>query len=363
MALVTTNHAAIRGVAASVPDNPISNLVLEKNHDDIGKTSSAVGIDNRYVTSSDICTSDLCLAAANRLLDELGWDRKSVDGLIFLSQTGDYILPATSCVLQYKLGLNSHCLAFDMALGCSGYVYGLLTTFSLIRARGLKRIILLAGDTISKVISPNDMPANVLFGDAGTATAIEFDEEAEDSYFSVGTDGSGYESLIIEAGGFRKPKSNHTNLRKEHNKDKVIRSEEELFMDGSAVFSFALSRVPESIKNLLSFSEYKITDVDHWLFHQANKFMLSHLAKKSGIDEKKMPSNINEFGNTSPPSIPLLMTTHGKEIGLDNSSQRIALVGFGVGLSWGSTIINTENIVLPDLIYLGKGDLSHESIH
>jgi 3-oxoacyl-[acyl-carrier-protein] synthase-3 len=239
------------GIAGAVPDVIKTNQALNGETSEIQKTAKIVGIKSRQVASDNICTSDLCYSAADKLLNTLKWERDSIDALIFLSQTPDYLLPATSCVLQARLNLSNSCAAFDMSLGCSGYIYGLLVAYSLISANGIRRVLLLVGDTISKVISPHDVPANILFGDAGTATAIEYDENTNDSFITVSTDGSGANSIIIEAGGFRKPKSLQTNTRKPHLKDNVLRSEEELFIDGSAVFSFTLSRVPKSILDLL----------------------------------------------------------------------------------------------------------------
>lgn len=342
----------LRGVAAAIPDQVITNQDLAGNVAEINKTAGVVGINSRHITSEACCTSDLCFAAAEKLLDELGWERGSVDALIFLSQTPDYVLPATSCVLQKRLNLSTHCAAFDMTLGCSGYIYGLLVAHGLIAKNGIRRVLLLVGDTISKVISPEDLPANVLFGDAGTATAIEYDESAVNTYISVGTDGAGATSLIIEAGGFRKPRSTETAIRKAHPKDKVIRSEQELFMDGSAVFSFTLAKVPPLVKDILSLSEYDHPSVDHWLFHQANKFMLDYLSKKIGIEKEKMLMNIDRFGNTSPPSIPLLMVTENLQNYCKNKKATIGLVGFGVGFSWGAALLQVDNLITPSLIFV-----------
>lgn len=275
-----------------------------------------------------------------------------MNALIFVSQTPDYVLPATSCVLQNRLGLSTHCAAFDLNLGCSGYIYGLLSAFGLISENGIKRVLLLVGDTVSKMVSPNDIPANILFGDAGTATAIEFDSKAEASYFNLGSDGSGEKSLIVEAGGFRKPASEQTKIRKSHAKDHVIRSDEDLFVDGSAVFSFTLQRVPEIIHQLLNLAGQPLNNVDGWLLHQANKFMLDYLGEKTQINSDKIWMNIEEYGNTSSASIPLLMVTHGKKHGLDKQVKKIGMVGFGVGLSWGGTLIQMNQVVLPEIIYV-----------
>lgn len=355
MAIRTFNNIAVRGIAASVPEGTRTNESLSGDMREIRKTSSTVGIDYRHVADENTCTSDLCFEAATQLLQDLSWDKQSVDAVIFLSQTPDYILPATSCILQHKLGLSTNCIAFDMSLGCSGYIYGLLTAFGLVSKNQVKRVLLLVGDTISKVISPHDMPANVLFGDAGTATAIEYDETASTSTFVLGTDGSGAESLIIEGGGFRKPSSSATRVRKEHAKDHVLRTEEELFMDGSAVFSFTLSRVPESVDKLLTQTQHRISDIDAWLFHQANEFMIDYLANKIGIAPDVLPKNLKSYGNTSPPSIPLLAVTEGHKYHFSTQKKKVAMLGFGVGLSWGSVLLDFDNIVIPELVIHAAG--------
>lgn len=357
MATRIFKDVSIRGVASAVPSNIHSNQDINGSMEEIAKIASTVGIEQRHTATNSICTSDLCYAAANKLLSELNWDRDSVDALIFLSQTPDYTLPATSCILQNRLGLATSCAAFDMSLGCSGYVYGLMTAFGLISGEGIKRVLLLVGDTISKVISPEDVPANILFGDAGTATAIEFDKSAKPSYFTLGTDGSGANSLIIEAGGFRKPSSDLTKISKNHPKDQVMRSEEDLFMDGTAVFSFTLSTIPKAIEELLSLANLPKENVDSWLFHQANKFMLDYFGQKVGIDADKVPMNIGKYGNTSPPSLPLLITTEGGETGFANENKTVAMLGFGVGFSWGGALLELDNIIIPKVIYVNEEEV------
>lgn len=361
MATRRFSQVKISGVSAAVPNKVKKNNELGGELAEIAKIAKIVGVESRYLATETICTSDLCAAAAEQLLSQLKWEKNSVDALIFLSQTPDYLLPATSCVLQHRLGLSTQCAAFDMSLGCSGYIYGLLTAFSLIAEKGIRRVLLLVGDTISKVLSPHDMPANILFGDAGTATAIEFDETAGDSVIAVGTDGSSYESLIVEAGGFRKRKSDLTGIKKPHKKDNVLRSEEELFMDGSAVFSFTLSQVPLLVKNVLHDFACEVNKVDYWLFHQANKFMLNYLRDKSGISAEKMLMNIDRVGNTSPPSIPLLMVTEDLQKLSCDKSVRLGMVGFGVGFSWGAALVDVKNLIVPELIKVNVEELADVS--
>ncbi|WP_175670496.1 3-oxoacyl-ACP synthase III family protein [Burkholderia ambifaria] len=332
-------HARIAGVSAAVPSQVRLNDDLPGDSTEIGRTAKLCGIEARHVAPDGVCASDLCFTAANHLLDGLGWARESIDMLIFLSQTPDYIVPATSCVLQHRLGLSQRCASFDMSLGCSGYIYGLMVAFGMVAPEGVRRVLLLVGDTPSKLISPHDVPANVLFGDAGTATAIEYNDDAGSSYFFAGTDGIGGRSLIIPAGGYRMPRSGESAIRRPHPADQVVRSDEDLYMDGSAVFSLTLNHVPNLVRELSVVSGWSVDSIDHWLFHQANRFMLDHFSRKLGIASERMLTNIERFGNTSPPSIPLLMVSEGLQSRVGDPTERLGLVGFGVGFSWAGAFL------------------------
>lgn len=344
-------HARIVGVSAAVPRNVRLNEDLAGDPMEVGRTTRLCGIEARHVAPYEVCASDLCFTAANDLLDGIGWARDSVDMLIFLSQTPDYVVPATSCVLQHRLGLSSHCASFDMSLGCSGYIYGLMVAFGMVAPTGIRRVLLLVGDTPSKLISPHDIPANVLFGDAGTATAIEYHQDTGDSFFFAGTNGTGSKSLIIPAGGFRTPRNSESSVRRPHPGDQVLRSDEELYMDGSAVFSLTLNHVPDLVERLTSISGWSIDSVDHWLFHQANKFMLDHFSRKLGIAGDRMLTNIERFGNTSPPSIPLMMVSENLQSLARRDDERVGMVGFGVGFSWAGAFLSHSSLVTLPLAY------------
>ena len=345
------HNARIAGVSAAVPDHVRRNEDIAGDPVEIGRTAKLCGIQARHVAPDGMCASDLCYVAAERLLESVGWEKDSVDALIFLSQTPDYVVPATSCVLQRRLGLSFHCAAFDITLGCSGYVYGLMVGFGLLAKEGMRRVLLLVGDTPSKLISPHDIPANIPFGDAGTATAIEYSEDAAESFFFAGTNGAGSDSLIIQAGGFRQPSTAESAERRPHPQDKVLRSQEELYMDGSAVFGLTLNHVPELVQQLATISGWPVQSVDRWIFHQANKFMLDYFSKKIGIAPEKMPSNIDRFGNTSPPSIPLMMVTEHDADAPRPARETLGMVGFGVGFSWGGALLRQADPVMVPLVY------------
>jgi 3-oxoacyl-[acyl-carrier-protein] synthase-3 len=341
----------IAGVSAAVPKQIRSNDDLPGDPAAVSRTAKLCGIQTRHVAPDDVCTSDLCFTAAEHLLEGLGWERDSVDMLIFLSQTPDYVLPATSCVLQHRLRLSPQCAAFDMNLACSGYVYGLMVAFGMVAPEGVRRVLLLVGDTLSKVVSPYDVAGNVLFGDAGTATAIEYDGNAGTSYFIAGTDGHGGQSLIIPGGRFRKPSDAGATVRRPHPIDQVLRLEDELYMDGAAVFGLTLNYVPKLVRDLCALSEWPIGTVDHWLFHQANGFMLDYFSRKLDIPSDRVLSNIDRFGNTSPPSIPLMMVTEHLQARGHGAEDRLGLIGFGAGFSWAGAFLPHADLVTVPLAY------------
>jgi 3-oxoacyl-[acyl-carrier-protein] synthase-3 len=341
MAISKLENCRITGIVSAVPKRLIGNDDFRYlfSDEELQKMKKMTGIETRRYVEEDTCTSDLCEAAALRLLDLLGWDAQSVDALIFISQTPDYILPATSCILQNKLGLPSHCAAFDVNLGCSGYGYGLWLASSLISSRSANRVLLLVGDTITKSVSPNDKSTCFLFGDAGTATAIEYSEQAQPSFFILGTDGAGEKNLIIPAGGFRNPNPAVSSSRT----DQVVRNEYELYMDGTEIFNFTLERVPNLIQDLLAFSGSEHSQVNQYVFHQANEFILRHIAKKLKIDMAKVPISIGQFGNTSSASIPLTICSELKNSALKDCNKAV-LVGFGVGYSWAAAEVDLSGL-------------------
>ena len=317
----------------------------EEVADKIGKN---IGIAVRHVASESICTSDLCCAAAERLLAELNWDRDSISGLIFISQTPDYVLPATSYSIHQRLGLPSTCYSFDVNLGCSGYVYGLWLAASLMQTASGK-VLLLVGDTISRIASPQDQTVTFLFGDAGSATALEPSPEAAPMFFNIGSDGSGEKSLIVPAGGFRHRSDERSGIRTPRENGN-LRSDEDLYMDGPEVFTFTLKRVPSMVKSVLEAASCELGDIDAFVFHQANAFMLTHLAKRLKIPAEKFILALANFGNTSSASIPLALVTSSLRERMTSSPVRLLLAGFGVGFSWAAAILTCGPGVFPEVI-------------
>lgn len=353
MAFVHTPNLSIKGIAACVPKMIEENRDLSVFHstEECEKFIQTTGIERRRRATDSICTSDLCLTAVEKLLIDLNWQKETIDCLIFVTQTPNYILPATSCILQNRLGLNEECYTLDISLGCSGWIYGLSVISSLLTSGTMKRGILLCGDTILKPTSPVDKSAWPLFGDAGSATAIEYDINVPTGFqFHLAADGSGYEAIIIPDGGYRNQvNASSFNIREQE--EGIARNGLQIILNGMDVFSFGISKAPQSVNKLLELVNKERGDIDFFLFHQANLFMNEKIRKKLKLKETQVPYSLRDYGNTSSATIPLTMVTQ-----LQSKLQNVKLshvgCGFGVGLSWGSVYFETDKIVCPDLIEL-----------
>ncbi|MDL2224152.1 ketoacyl-ACP synthase III [Bacteroidales bacterium OttesenSCG-928-M06] len=349
MAFFSIRNVDIKGFSCCVPNNQKFNNDLNVlSQEEKDKLIATTGINARYVSSASTCTSDLCITAADKLIEDLKWDKEDIDILIFVTQTPDYILPATSCIIQERLGLKKSCYALDVSLGCSGWVYGLSVLSSLMSCGQIKKGLLLAGDTISKLCSPLDKSTYPLFGDAGTCTAVEFSEGKEGLKFHTETDGSGANAIIIPQGGYRNP-FDQNSLNNEVISEGIIRNPLNLVLEGMDVFTFGITRAPESVNKLIEQFGINRDDIDFYVFHQANKFMNEKIRKKLKISEEKVPYSLRDFGNTSCASIPLTIVTELKDL-LKESSKEIIACGFGVGLSWGSVHFTVDNVTCSDLI-------------
>ena len=348
MAYLHYSNVRIAGIAAGVPKQIVNNLTDEEN---ISKDYSpedyvkATGVVQRHV-SKTLCTSDLCYAAAEKLISDLQWDKAEIGAIVFVSQTADFILPATSCILQDRLGLSKECYATDCALGCSGWVYGLSQVMGLLCTGEIKKALLLAGDAKKRA----DGPLDPLFGCAGTATAIEYCEGAKDFQFHFGTDGSGYEAIIIPDGGARNQVSPASFEYEEIDYKQFHRVMTR--MNGMDVFSFAISTAPKSVKRLAEHFGFDYQETDYFVFHQANMKINSMITKKLKLDESKVPSCMSHYGNTSSASIPLTVVTQlqGK---LDKPTKFICC-GFGVGLSWGTVAFELDNVIIPEIVLVDE---------
>ncbi len=344
-------NISLRGLSACVPKTISKTMDYEWITLDERKLFiKNTGIEERRVAIPDITTSDMCEKAANELLNKLNWERSSVDVLIFVSQSPDYFLPATSAILQNKLGLNKSVIAFDVNLGCSGYVYGLYLLSSLLTLGTCKRGLLLAGDKSTLSTSYKDKSTYPLFGDAGSATALEYDNGAEPFLFDLHTDGSGFESIIIKDGGSR----NHISENSFH-VDKISegieRAPKHLILEGVEVFNFALKDVASSINTFFESDCVKKEFIDYFVLHQANKLINETVRKKCKLEPEKTPYSISKFGNTSSASIPLTML-YSLKSELEKKSLNLFLTGFGVGYSWGNCVLNTNRLTCTEILEL-----------
>lgn len=350
MATDILKNVEIKGIACAVPDQIVNNEDYYEvfGEESVHKFINMTGVKTRRVAIDEQCTSDLCYVAAKSLMEKLNWAPSSIDALILITQTPDYAVPATACVLQYRLGLSDDCIAFDINLGCSAYVYGLWQAATMISTQNINRVLLLVGDTSNFGINQSDSATAMIFGDGGTATALEKSEGKDFKYF-LKTKGSGYKAIMVPSG--------HARSRSKANLDA---SEYELSMSGADVFSFTITDVPKAINSFLS--EYSIdrNDVDMFVFHQANLFILKNLARKISVPMEKVPISIERYGNTSGESIPLTLVD---ALGSEQSDETIKLFlcGFGVGLSYGGIYLEMKKSVCLPMIYTNyyfNGDVS-----
>lgn len=350
MAIFSLPDIKIAGIAATVPKKELLNReyewVSEKERENLVKL---VGVEKRRVAEAGVTTSDLCLPAAEKLIEGLKWDRSEIELLIFVSQSRDYLIPATAGILQDKLGLSKSCAAMDISLGCSGYVYGLSVMGRMMAGGAIRKGLLLVGDVSTQTTSYKDKSTYPLFGDAGTATALEYDANAPNMAFNLQTDGSGYEAIIIPDGGIRNLATAETSFKEVEISEGIIRNNYHIALDGMKVFNFSITEVAPNIKKLFGFTGMEVNDIDYFIMHQANRIMNETIRKQLKADPEKYPYSIKDFGNTSSASIPLTIATQiAKEISANKL--KLLLSGFGVGLSWGSVILETEHVYCPPLI-------------
>ena len=347
MAFLEFKNVRIAGISAGVPQHVERNEGdnIQSNDYDAAAYVELTGVLERHF-SKHLTTSDLSYAAAERLISDLKWDKEEIEVLIFVSQTADYRLPATSCILQDKLGLNKECITLDISLGCSGWVYGISTALSMIATGQIKKALVLAGDAKGTIKIPGTKP-DPLFGHAGTATALEYRYGENGFKFHLGVDGSGYDAIIQPDGGARNPTTIESFEIQEVDGKKTCN----LFthMKGMDVFAFGITAAPKSIKKLAQRFEFDYLDADYFVFHQANMKMNNQIIKKLKLDPIKVPSCMLNFGNTSSASIPLTIVTQLKGK-FENKPTKFICCGFGVGLSWGTVAFSTNDIVISELV-------------
>lgn len=350
MASVRIDGVRIAGIATAVPDREISweDDARQFGVEEMQRVTKNLGVTRRTV-ARNLCTSDLCQAAAEDLLPRVGWSKDSIDAVLMVTQTPDYPSPATACLVQHRMGLPTTAAAFDINLGCSGYTYGIWVVAGLLARGGLKRVLLLAGDTVSRGASPYDRSVVPLFGDAGSATALELSADAPPMFFEMGTDGAGAIHLHTLAGGGKHPVSPLDHVLFER-ADGIVRSNMHTYMNGAEVLTFAMRNVPPMIAALRGAVGWSEADVDHYVFHQASRFMLKNVGRCLRIPPTgdKLVLGLEGYGNTSSASIPLALNDQLQV--LNDATKRLVLGGFGIGWSWCAMALPLGPLCLPKVL-------------
>ena len=334
--------AVIAAIEPALPESILSNeeLATQFKGWPAEQIYRKTGIRTRHIAAQDECASDLAFRAATALFDRERVDPSSVDYLLYCTQTPDYLLPTTACVLQHRLGLPLTCGALDFNLGCSGYVYGLGLAKALIDSGQVSSVLLLTADTYTKLLNPADKSVRTLFGDAAAATlVVESDRDMLTGPFIYGTDGSGAQNLIVPTGGMRQAPIHEAPLKSDDSGN--ARTVNDLYMNGTEIFNFTLRTIPQAVEQLLMKAKLAQDDVDLFVFHQANRFILEHLRRKMAIPSEKFVIAMENVGNTVSCSIPLALLearTHGQL----RPGALVMLVGFGVGYSWGAMLLRWE---------------------
>jgi len=349
MALISFNNIGISAMSGAIPRNVIKNYEYTEffTSEEVKEVVDKIGIVERRFADDDTCSSDLCFAAAEKLIADNNIDRSEIDLLVFISQTPDYRMPATSIILQERLKLPTSTMSFDINLGCSAFIYGLSVVYGLMQSGQFRKALILDGETRSKVYSKKDRRTAFIFGDAGVAAIIERNERFGKSWFSFNSDGSREDLIKINAGGYRNPSSTETVAEKVVDEFGNIRSEEQGYMNGGDVFNFVIREIPQDFKRTLEFAGIDKDAVDYFVFHQANSFINTYLAKKLKLDTDKLPSTLEKFGNTSSVSVPLTIVSELKDK-LD-SQKTLFLSAFGVGMTWASAVLNFSECAISEL--------------
>ena len=328
-------RAYIKAISYYLPTQVLTNeqLAAEFPEWSAEKVSAKVGIESRHLAAADETAGDMAFAAAEKLFNEHGIERSSVDFVLLCTQSPDYFLPSTACVLQHRLGLSTKCGALDFNLGCSGFVYGLSLAKALIAVGVAKNVLLLTSETYTKYLHPSDKGNRSIFSDGASATLISTEGYAEIGEFVLGTDGSGAENLIVKSGAARHPQP-YEDLHFDEANNPI--SSDHLYMNGPDIFAFTIETVPEMIQDVLRGNGLNAEDISLYVFHQANQYILEFLRKKIKIEKEKFYCNLREVGNTVSSTIPIALRDAELAGALHGN---VVLAGFGVGLSWGATIL------------------------
>lgn len=347
MAFIKIPNTKIVGMAAAVPKEIVKISDIEYYTEQEAENVSALtGIVERRISPVGMVCSDYCQKAAEDLISDIGWEKESINLMIYVSVSRDYNEPNTATVIQGKMGLPISCATMDVPMACSGFCYGLSVVGSYLALGQWKRALLLVGDTQTKLTSPLDKTLYPLMGDAGTATALEYDPKAAPMYFNLLNDGAKTTTIYAPSSGVREPVTEES-LKMIELEPGISRRRTDIIMNGMDVFSFTISQIPKCINQLCEHFELNLLEADYLLLHQANKYIDEKIRKKLKFPEEKTPYCLDEYGNTSSGTIPLTMISRLPEQ-LSKGRKKLVMSGFGAGLSWASVYIETENVrVLP----------------
>lgn len=352
----------ISAMAGAVPSHIIENLKYTEffPQEQVNEVVEKVGVYERRFADAQTCSSDLCFAAAQKLFADNEIDRSEIDLLVFISQTQDYRMPATACTLQHRLGLPNSCVAFDINLGCSAFIYGMSVVYSMMQSSGLRKALILDGETRSKVYGPRDRRSAFIFGDGGVAALVERDAKFGETTLSLNSDGSRADLIMIKAGGYRHPSTPETLKECVVDEYGNMRSEEQGYMKGGDVFNFVIREIPRDLKKTLAESGRTVEELDYIVFHQANNFINSYIAKKMKLDVEKIPHTIEKFGNTSSVSVPLTIVSELR--GKLEGQKTLMLSAFGVGMTWASAIASFVDTKISEIVEVCEGQPVDESL-
>lgn len=330
--------AFIKGISYYLPKRVVTNEELLKEFPEwsVDKVAAKVGVNSRHLAAEDETAGDMAEKAALKLFDEYNIDPKSIDFVMLCTQSSDYFLPSTACILQNRLGIPTSAGAFDYNLGCSGCVYGMAMAKGLISGGIAKNVLLLTAETYQKYLHPSDKSNRSIFGDGAAACLVSTEGFAEIGEFCLGTDGSRAEDLILKTGAARCRKVTGNVMEDE---DGHQRFDDYLYMNGSAIFNFTLETVPAMMKMILEKNKMEKDDVDYYVFHQANKFMLNTIRKVSALPKDKFYVNLEETGNTVSSTV-IISLKDNLDNGVITPGMKVMISGFGVGLSWGGTMLH-----------------------
>lgn len=355
MAFLKFNGIGITAMAGAIPKRVIKNLEYTEffPEEQVKEVVEKVGIYERRFSDEQTCSSDLCFAAAQKLIIDNNIDRDEIDLLVFISQTQDYRMPATSITLQHRLGLKQSCIAFDINLGCSAFIYGMSVVYGMMQTGNLRKALILDGETRSKVYGPRDRRSAFIFGDGGVAALVECNEKFGETTISLNSDGSRADLIMIKAGGYRHMSTPETLKERVIDEYGNMRSDEQGYMRGGDVFNFVIREIPRDIKKTIAEAGITTNDIDYFCFHQANNFINSYIAKKMKLSPENIPHTIEKYGNTSSVSVPLTIISELK--GKLNGNKILMLSAFGVGMTWATGIVPFVDTKISEIVEVENG--------